>query len=233
MDQFAQVSALILATPDRHFQRVEGQIRVEAGGDLPADDHAGVHVEDERGVLPAHAGAHVGQVGDPQLVRMFCGEVPFDQVTRASGLGCGPGRARRLVTQQPAQPGLAHQPLDGAPGHSHTASAQLVPELASAVDAVVLRVDPLDHRGQLLIPPGAGAGRSGLGGVVGRRCDLCRRVFERLQDRLDTVFDLLRGRFGVLGPFLAEGEYSGFVFGEDVAVDHAFQLGAGAFDVLR
>jgi hypothetical protein len=67
-------------------------------------------------------------------------------------------------------------------------AVQLVPDLAGAVDAVVVRVDLLDQRGQLLVAPRSGAGRAGLGGVIGRRCDLCRRAFERLQDRLDTMF---------------------------------------------
>ncbi|MFV2088876.1 hypothetical protein [Micromonospora sp. LOL_021] len=43
----------------------------------------------------------------------------------------------------------------------------------------------------------------------------------------------LRGQFGRLRPFRGESEHSGFVFGEDAAVDHAFELRAGAFDVFR
>ncbi|WP_328345436.1 hypothetical protein [Micromonospora sp. NBC_00421] len=46
------------------------------------------------------------------------------------------------------------------------------------------------HRGQLLVADRSGAGGAGLGGVVGRRCDLRRRVVQRPQDRLDTVFGL-------------------------------------------
>ena len=40
-----------------------------AGGDLPADDHPGEDVEDERDVGPPGVGADIGQVGHPQLVR--------------------------------------------------------------------------------------------------------------------------------------------------------------------
>lgn len=43
----------------------------------------------------------------------------------------------------------------------------------------------------------------------------------------------LRGRFERLGPFLGEGEYSGFGFGEDLSADQPFQLGPGTFDVFR
>gem|GEM_PF-6119849 len=43
----------------------------------------------------------------------------------------------------------------------------------------------------------------------------------------------VRGQFGRLGPFRGESEYSGLVFGEDSTDDHAFELRAGAFDVLR
>lgn len=75
------------------------------------------------------------------------------------------------------------------------------------------------------------------------QCDPCGQIYRPAGGlgnspqsgcaRLTHSDGALRGRFGVLGPFLGEGEYSGFVFGEDVAVDHAFQLCAGAFDVLR
>ena len=43
----------------------------------------------------------------------------------------------------------------------------------------------------------------------------------------------LRGRFGGLGLFRDESEYSGWSFGQDSAAGHAFELRAGAFDVFR
>jgi hypothetical protein len=59
MDQSGQVRAGGLAAPDRHLQRVERQIRVEAGGDLPADDRAGENIEHERRVDPPGGGAPI------------------------------------------------------------------------------------------------------------------------------------------------------------------------------
>jgi len=47
------------------------------------------------------------------------------------------------------------------------------------------------------------------------------------------VIEIVRGQVGRLCPFRGESEYSGFVLGEDLAVDHAFELRAGAFDVFR
>ena len=45
----------------------------------------------------------------------------------------------------------------------------------------------LDLVGQHPVPCRTNGLRTGLGGVVGRRCDLGRRLLERLQNRLDTV----------------------------------------------
>ena len=179
--QPGQVRALVLTTPDRHLQRVQRQIRIQRRSDLPPDDHPGEHVQHERRIHPPLRGADKGQVRDPQLVRPRRGEVPLDQVTRPPGLRRGPGRARRLVAQQPAQPLLAHQPLDRAPRHPGALLArlpgelpvQLVPDLPDPVDAVVLLVDLLDLLAQHPIPGRAGRGG---GGSCGRSRSTARSV---------------------------------------------------------
>jgi hypothetical protein len=54
-----------IAPPQRHLERVEHQVGAEMVGELPAHDHARVHVEDERDVQPALPRRHVGDVGEP------------------------------------------------------------------------------------------------------------------------------------------------------------------------
>jgi hypothetical protein len=41
MGEAAQVGTGVPTAPDRHLQGVEGEVGAEAGGNLPADDHAG------------------------------------------------------------------------------------------------------------------------------------------------------------------------------------------------
>jgi hypothetical protein len=63
---------------------------------------------------------------------------------------------------------------------------QLAPELAGAVDAEVLGVDPPDLGLQLGVAAPAGRGRPVAGGVVGGRGDR-----QQLADRLDPNRSLL------------------------------------------
>jgi hypothetical protein len=81
----------------------------------------------------------------------------------------------------------AHQPLDGAARHDDRFPSKLAPDFASAVDAEVLCVHPLDLglQGAIAMQPWRQARRIGLAGLVGvvlRRGD---RQFPA--DRLDPV----------------------------------------------
>ena len=152
MDQAGDVLAGPLPRPQPHVQGVQGQVGAQAGGHLPADDHAGEHVEDERGVDPAGVRADVGQVGDPELVRR-----------RRDELAARPGRPGRSVSapspivvlrvfsrRMPAQALGPHQPLDRAAGHLDALAVELGVDLPGAVDAEVVLVDDLaDPRHQL------------------------------------------------------------------------------------
>jgi len=93
VNQPAQVVAGVGALPDRHVQRVQGQVGVEVLGQLPPDDHPRVDVDDERRVHPPGVGADVGDVGDPQLIRPLGDELAFHQVSGPLGLSLGPGGA--------------------------------------------------------------------------------------------------------------------------------------------
>ena len=83
VDQAGQVRALAPARPDGHFQGVQGQVRVQARGGLPADDPPGVDVRHEGHVHPAAESTHICDVRHPQLVRPESGEVTVHQVGRA------------------------------------------------------------------------------------------------------------------------------------------------------
>jgi hypothetical protein len=53
----------------RHRERVKDEVGAHMGGELPADDHPAVGVEDEGEEAEAVPAAQVGQVGDPKLIR--------------------------------------------------------------------------------------------------------------------------------------------------------------------
>ena len=75
--QAREIRPLTFPLSGGHFQGIQGQVGVQAGGGLPADDPPGVHVGDEGKVDPPGEGAYIGggtsrlrgNVGDPQLVR--------------------------------------------------------------------------------------------------------------------------------------------------------------------
>ena len=83
--------------------------------DPPADDHAAERVDDETHVGDPGPRRHVGQVGDPQLVRALRGEVAADQVRVAAA------RCRRAgwcaTVGRGARRGCPAHASAGRPGH--------------------------------------------------------------------------------------------------------------------
>ena len=67
-----------------------GQVSARQGTHLPAQDPAPAHIGDEGNADPADLRAHVGDVGDPQLVEATGDETAVDQIRRT----CVPGRRR-------------------------------------------------------------------------------------------------------------------------------------------
>jgi hypothetical protein len=115
---------------------------------LPADDHAGEHVDDERHVHPAGVRLDVGQVRDPQPVRCRCSELALDQI----GWPVEPVVALGGADPHPTPPAalqahVAHQPFDGASGDPDTVFVvEVMPDLVSAIDREVLLPHPHDLR---------------------------------------------------------------------------------------
>src|SRR4029077_931810 len=102
---------------------------------LPADDHPGEQIKDERGIDKAGISLDISNVSDPAAVRRLGGEVAFQQVRRPLlASWTGHGRPRPLLPgPQALQAHLAHQPLDRAPRDLDPVTAQLAPHLLRSV----------------------------------------------------------------------------------------------------
>ena len=122
------------------------------GGELPADDPAAEHVEDEGEEDDPLPAAQVGQVGDPQLVGPLGGEVALDEVGPPSGLGIGPRRPPRLAASlRPLDALAAHQPLHVPAPDELAGATQRLPRAPVAVGVVVGGVDLADALEQALV----------------------------------------------------------------------------------
>ena len=117
---------------DRHRERVDDQLRLEIVAHRPADDLARAHVHHDSQEQVALERRHVGQVGEPELVRGLGDEATLDQVGRRRLLRIGNGRPPLLATPGDAlQLELAHQAGDA---------------LAADVDLVLVGQLELDPR---------------------------------------------------------------------------------------
>src|SRR6185503_7649655 len=114
-------------------------------------------------------------------------ELPVDVIQRARHRLIADRRPHGLAADRALQAKARHQPLDGAAGNHEAFSPQLPPDLPHAVDAEVLREDPLNLDLQFGVPSRTGrtlAGVDPLGDMrmVGRRGDR-----QHLAYRLDPI----------------------------------------------
>ena len=121
MHQARQVSTGSFPLPDGHLKGVQGQVGAHwPVGGLPAHDSPREDIGDEGDVDPPGERTHVGDVGDPQLVRPERAEMPFDEVGRAllsRRAARGARGARGLGASDSAQAQVAHEAFDGTAGH--------------------------------------------------------------------------------------------------------------------
>ena len=155
----------------------------------PADDAAGVHVDDEGDVDEALPGRDVGEVRDPQQVRALgawnC------RLTRSSGHGAALSlhrRAHRLAADDALQAQIGSsgaRPCSGPPRcPSRFICRQTLPH---AIDLEVLVEDALDLGFSAIVPLGprrqlrriALAGRHGVSRSTGRSAAPCRSARPR------------------------------------------------------
>ena len=101
-----------LAVLDRHAEGVDDEVRRLGRVDRPADDPAGEGVEHDRAVHLALAGAVLGDVGQPQPVRLGPSEVTVHEIRRGRGVRDlaryfgrpgSPARPRRRITSSTVQ----------------------------------------------------------------------------------------------------------------------------------
>jgi hypothetical protein len=145
-----------VAAPDRHLQGVQGQVGAQVAGQLPADDQPRERIDDQGGVDEPRPGPHIGQIGNPELVRTGRAEVALHQVSGSWSSLVVDGGAGGLAAHHPGDAQLTHEPLDGAAGDLEALAAQLPPDLAGAVDLVVVVEDPPDLELELGITPVSG-----------------------------------------------------------------------------
>ena len=86
----------------------------------------------------------VGDVSDPQLVRPLGGEAALHEVRTSIRLICRPRGDRRAAAPNPFHAGELHQPGDLVTADLPPGTAHRVVHLPDPVDAVVLRMDPLE-----------------------------------------------------------------------------------------
>ena len=174
------------------LQRVEHEAGVRRPRHAPADDAAGVGVDDERDVDEAGPRRDVGEVRDPQHVRPWCPEPAIDVIERTGRGLVAHRRAHPPAADHPLQSHFLHQPRHRAAGHVVPFPQQLPPDLAHAVDLEVLIENPFDLDAEHDVALDARRCRLRLGaagdvGVVCRRGDR-----QHLADRLDPVVVAVR-----------------------------------------
>jgi hypothetical protein len=100
------------ALTDGHVHRIEHKLGLEVHSHRPAHDAPGEGVEDDRQVEESRPGRDIGDVCDPELVRLLGVEVPIDQVGRRPHALVPDGRPDTSATTDAGQAGDLHQPFD-------------------------------------------------------------------------------------------------------------------------
>jgi hypothetical protein len=120
------------------LQGIEDETGMRRPADSPANDIAGVNVDDERDIDEPAPGRDIGKVRDPQPVGCRCMELTVDVIQRARCSLVTESGTYWLAADDPLQAHIAHQPLDGAAGNVEPFAHHLSPDLADAVNREVL-----------------------------------------------------------------------------------------------
>jgi hypothetical protein len=107
---------------DRHVEGVQDQFGAQVVGHRPADDPAGEAVQHDREVQPAFAGALLGDVGHPQPVWCWWGEVAFDQVGCWGGVWIAAGQPGQPAAMAALEASGPHQPGHPLAAYMHVQS---------------------------------------------------------------------------------------------------------------
>src|SRR5215216_853022 len=172
---------------------------------MPGDDSLGEDVEDERDVDKAQPGPHISEVGNPDPVRRWGGEVAVEQVIGPAAVLGRDGGADLLAAAHPLDAENAHTPIDGAGSDiRESAAAKIRSHLPPAIQALwgeptpTVRVggepgveDGVDYR-RVADRPGCWLPRRPPG-PIGARGDLAALLTQYSADRLDRIALSLQG----------------------------------------
>ena len=141
-----------LATPDRHLQRVDDELRAEVVRERPADHAPGPGVEHDREIDLAGAGRVFRDVAHPERVWRVDAELPVDEIVGRDGAEVSAGAAPPPAAIHALDSRRAHQPGDAFASHLDASTeAQLGVHPRAAVGAPALAVDLDDRRRQGMI----------------------------------------------------------------------------------
>src|SRR5918998_1709286 len=112
-DDVRRVELFLWSAPNGcHAERIGDEFGAHVLGDGPADDELGIGVHDRGAVDLALECGVLGDVGDPQPVRLGDGEVAVDQVRGGLCVRVAEGAAAASPPVEALDPGVAHQPGD-------------------------------------------------------------------------------------------------------------------------
>ena len=135
--------AFCFAVLDRHSQGIDDQVGGLGRVDRPADHPPGGRIEHDGAVDLAFPGRVLGDVGQPQPVRLGPGEVPVDEIL---GGWCVRDLAVLGPARQACQSEAPHHQLHRAAGHDRLAAQhQLGVNPAGPVGLAGLGVYLADH----------------------------------------------------------------------------------------
>src|SRR5215217_5068054 len=190
MDQTGGRPVVFVAAADlqRLPQRVSDHAGVFGGGDPPAQDRSGEHVDNECDVDETGQRPHIGEVGHPQLVDPS-GSMPatLDQVrVPRRGLVALRSHGAMPPADGAGDPGQTHQPGHLVAAEVVAGAASRMPQLAGTVDAPVVLPQRPQLVGQVSIVH-FGVGEPSLAaGVEGGRRDYDPGLGQDRTDRLDA-----------------------------------------------
>ena len=137
---------------------------MRGGADAPANDLPSISIDHESHICELLPGCEIGEIARhcprtnggqwlaPKHVRRGHPELAVHFVQRTGLLFVGDRRSVRLASDNALNIHVLHQPRDRAAHDSKALAAQLVPDLAHAVDAPVLLEDAPDIWPQRLSP---------------------------------------------------------------------------------
>ena len=135
---------------ERHVAGIEHDARLQVRREGLADDAAGPGVEDDGQIEEADQRRDERDVGDPQLVRPFGGDVTAHEIARRAMSRRLRRRDRRAPASADANdPGDAHQPGDTLAGDLDALGLQLAMDARRAVGSMRSGVDRADAARQI------------------------------------------------------------------------------------